>query len=51
MEPIDDQYYQRLDALTLAIQFVKGRGFSRVDATDIASYFFDWLSNKDNNDR
>lgn len=44
MEPIDPTYYSRLEALGLAVQYVRGRmGFSSADAIEIAEEFLAWL--------
>lgn len=50
MEPIDDVYYQRQEALGLAVQYVRGRmGFSAADAILIAEQFLMWLNKKESN--
>lgn len=51
MEPIDteDGYYQRLDALGVAVQFTKERpGFTGSDTVELANYFLKYLKGENN---
>lgn len=46
MEPIDSDFYHRQEALSLAVQFLKGRmGFSSADVIEIADEFLNWINN------